>query len=592
MQDSSLVENFPSTYQDFFEAHELVFSAHGILNWIPEFHINMFSPHISSSIDKRMYIWIQFNNSNSYKFHKISYYSPKNWTFQDFNSNTYNKSLSSFIEYFVQKYEITIKGCNISILSEFPPGKGFGFSLISSTLIATFLTYLLNEIDCKSFKNYKKFLKSDGCRRIFNLSLKISSLLTQWVQNWWGSMTSILGSNQPILYLLKDNFSTQYESFDRLNNNFDKVYYKSVDHFFNTSSKEVPFDFGIINFWVQYSFEEKARFVENEKKKHEKLLYTSEILLNKNNINKERFTNLFDNLKVDFDKYTTTTLTLGTSKIIWALRKVYSYPFDTQETNEFLEKITQLSRLCSFIDNDSTLITDIQSSFQYCKSNPTENIGLSIANTGKSGWSIVFFCHYNKSRTTINDMIQDLQNKWYEHVNLLYKSRDDNNGFKWIELEQSVRDKVFSKYCNTQWVIYIDATTRLHTLWNYNDILANNKKWLVFDTISSKVFLYWDKLNSDQIHSQQTTVDILTSIVTRDGTLIKNNEIASSSYAKNKNEMVGKITAPLNKLIEQHFWLKNFLQCKWANHDFYIEMNTDHNLNIGVVVKMSEYKWV
>ena len=70
------------------------------------------------------------------------------------------------------------------------------------------------------------------------------------------------------------------------------------------------------------------------------------------------------------------------------------------------------------------------------------------------------------------------------------------------------------------------------------------------------------KLTSEDLHSQTATVDILKILMENMGKDIANKEFASSSYSKNKNDMLGKIVIPLLELIERETGKKLPLICK------------------------------
>jgi hypothetical protein len=61
------------------------------------------------------------------------------------------------------------------------------------------------------------------------------------------------------------------------------------------------------------------------------------------------------------------------------------------------------------------------------------------------------------------------------------------------------------------------------------------------------------KLTSQDIHSQNTTVDILSQLLLSANKELSNKHFSLSSYTKNKNEMVSKIILPLKKFIAREF---------------------------------------
>ncbi|HCB51432.1 TPA: hypothetical protein DEP21_02545 [Patescibacteria group bacterium] len=70
------------------------------------------------------------------------------------------------------------------------------------------------------------------------------------------------------------------------------------------------------------------------------------------------------------------------------------------------------------------------------------------------------------------------------------------------------------------------------------------------------------KLTSQDIHSQSATIEIMKRLIENPGKDISNKDLPSSSYSKNKNDMLGKIVIPLIELIEKKTGKKLPLICK------------------------------
>ena len=95
------------------------------------------------------------------------------------------------------------------------------------------------------------------------------------------------------------------------------------------------------------------------------------------------------------------------------------------------------------------------------------------------------------------------------------------------------------------------------------------------------------KLTSEDLHSQTATVDILKILMENIGKDIVNNEFASSSYSKNKNDMLGKIVIPLLELIERETGKKLPLICKGSMYEFYLKLNPS-DIDIAIVQKLQK----
>jgi len=93
------------------------------------------------------------------------------------------------------------------------------------------------------------------------------------------------------------------------------------------------------------------------------------------------------------------------------------------------------------------------------------------------------------------------------------------------------------------------------------------------DTIKNKIYLNGRKLNSSDIPSQTTTINVIDKLLDNIGKDIPNKEFEISSYSKNKNEMLGKIVLPLIALIEKETGENLPLICKGSIYDFYMKLN-------------------
>jgi hypothetical protein len=67
--------------------------------------------------------------------------------------------------------------------------------------------------------------------------------------------------------------------------------------------------------------------------------------------------------------------------------------------------------------------------------------------------------------------------------------------------------------------------------------MKTNKEDIILDTINDRVYLYGQKLTSKDLHSQNTTVEILGLLVKNINKEITNKSLPISSYSINKNEM-------------------------------------------------------
>ena len=88
------------------------------------------------------------------------------------------------------------------------------------------------------------------------------------------------------------------------------------------------------------------------------------------------------------------------------------------------------------------------------------------------------------------------------------------------------------------------------------------------------MYLNGEKITSQKIHSQSSTIDLLKTLINNSGKEIINSELPASSYSKNKNDMLGKIVLPLISLIQENTGEKIGLICKGSSYEFYLKLQT------------------
>jgi hypothetical protein len=82
------------------------------------------------------------------------------------------------------------------------------------------------------------------------------------------------------------------------------------------------------------------------------------------------------------------------------------------------------------------------------------------------------------------------------------------------------------------------------------------------DTLHNRIYLNGQRLTSQELHSQTATIEVMRILIANLGKELSNKQLPSSSYSKNKNEMMSKIVLPLIELIEKKTGKKLPLICK------------------------------
>jgi hypothetical protein len=107
------------------------------------------------------------------------------------------------------------------------------------------------------------------------------------------------------------------------------------------------------------------------------------------------------------------------------------------------------------------------------------------------------------------------------------------------------------------------------------------------DTLHNKIYLDGQRLTSQDLHSQTATIEVVKVLIDNLEKEMSNKQLPSSSYSKNKNEMMSKIVLPLLELIEKKTGKRLPLICKGSLYDFYMKLNRS-DVEIMVVHRLGK----
>jgi len=199
-------------------------------------------------------------------------------------------------------------------------------------------------------------------------------------------------------------------------------------------------------------------------------------------------------------------------------------------------------------------------------------------------WTIKFAIFNHKIWYIDEELINNMNKKTWLNLKLDYSSFYDWYERSGVKLEQ-YRSKWELSIFSSEYVLtkYNSWNITIFS-WEYSEF-SWKISWLTLDLVKRKIYLDWKKLTSKEIHSQNTTIDILEMLLDRLWEDISNKEFPKSSYSNNKNEMVGKIVLPLLKLIHKENRVEFPLVCKGSITDFYVKLS-ENNLDISVIKKL------
>jgi hypothetical protein len=119
-------------------------------------------------------------------------------------------------------------------------------------------------------------------------------------------------------------------------------------------------------------------------------------------------------------------------------------------------------------------------------------------------------------------------------------------------MEQFVSQDIFSEYTAEGNVQFSDSNGHSYC-GEYDRIIAEENDCILLDAIKRRIYMRGAKLTSKEIHSQNTSIDMLTLLVKNLGKEVSNGKLPVSTYSQNKNEILGKVILPIRKLTKEYF---------------------------------------
>lgn len=144
---------------------------------------------------------------------------------------------------------------------------------------------------------------------------------------------------------------------------------------------------------------------------------------------------------------------------------------------------------------------------------------------------------------------------------IVYANWVDGVEHEGVRFEQDLQHGIYSDFLDSSSCI-LKTTDGKVQIGECELMIKNYTKGILLDMINNKIYINGRKLTSEDLHSQTATVDILKILIENTGKDVSNKDFPSSSYSKNKNDMLGKIILPLIELIEKETGKKLPLVCK------------------------------
>ena len=578
MNSKSLQKKFSEVYSEFFGKNDLVMSWCFSFSWSPlpwKTHASNYI-RIKSKIPLKCYIWVKLRKDKKIIFKDVLNYDLSKKTFTSTEFDVINPEAEKLKKIIIENLSEDIKNkwLDIEILSEISRWHWFWFSGTTAWIISTIIKTLNWDTWIKDSK-LDIWSYSD---EIYKLGLKMDFISRYWNSNWENVINVIEETNWPS-YLITEDFSeNDYGKIDDLSYKFKSFGTTRWDSVW----ENVPLDYYMIYSWTETDTKSAELFKKSDSQEFDNL----EKHL------KEEILNCLDNDKYYLSKFTndweiyrnfTDSISALNIKTITLLANIFKAWFDEFYLDKFVENVNEYRYAISLIEKQTSFAENFINSFLNNKSNPDEKIWIMPSYYSKLGWWYIVVTKYWISRETIEKTIENLKNI-YPKVAIEYSSHLDWFASSWVELEQYITKWIYSKYVEKDKVILKNNRWETKMI-DYKEIFNNKMDWLLLDNIAWKIYFDWVKLTSQDIHSQNTTVEVLTLLIDNINEEMENKNLSSSSYSKNKNEMIWKIIVPIIKLVEDRTWERIALSCKWSMNEFYLKLQ-ETKLPMWVIKKI------
>jgi len=595
MNSKYLKNKYKEIYENFHIQNQLVISLPFILNWAWDIFANYKWIRIKQKLPFRLYIGISKIKENKIRFKNIVYKDINENKFITNNLVEYAPFFQDYEMYFNNEYKDEIEKkwwIEINIISEVSRWVGLSFSSIITLLFIVWLeryyygyNYITSEkVEINDFLN-----TNTPTDKIFRSSLKLSKVLKRKVNKVENQIASFFDSYYPIVSFL-ENIDYNVSNLDI---NDIKIYGYKLNSLEKTLS-EVPFipvDYGLIYSGRPVLTDHIVNTNENSynwtweiKSKLESYFWDE---LDKTFPNKKPifYKTFIDSVIEDEIKETYWKLMWTISlEILNLMTKLFSSYYTESSMRDFIWVVNKIRYWNNITRKSSRTFSDFIWTILDHFHPSAKMLALAPNDTSIMWWTAIFVMPLEWFRKELFTALEKTKEKipWSK---LLYANWLDWIENRWLIIEQDLDRNIFSEFISKNSYI-IENNTWKKIIADITKIEENIPRWLTLDLVRRKMYIDWEKLTSKEMHSQQTTLDILEILLNNLWKDMCCSVFPTSSYTANKNEMLWKIILPLIKLLEEKKKIKFPLICKWSLNNFYLKL-CDSNLEINVIKNLS-----
>ncbi len=600
MNSENFQREFRELYSDFFHTHDIVISGDGILTWWPDISHGVSVLRIKQKLPLKTFCGICPNNSGKITFRTLYVYDILLDTFREksFAESFQHpiENLTLFLENYLHEQGF-VWGIEFDFLSEAPPWHGFAFSAVCSVLLA-YMVYIISwKLDPSDFRQGEFSEDHPLFEEIYTFSLTLSHYISWEKSIGGGSNYAVMLGRcaSPIVYfsgknpVSSEDEHERNESRDFLQNvKPDMTLYKdTLEHFLGTPSLlpwEFPLDYGILFMGVEYRFGEMEKtrlWILDEGRERSQLIRN---IIGSLPIEEESKMRLIQLLGFEQNNTPYPHIDDLNMRILEAFSILLTNSSNGDSPDQYIEILQQIGLSSFSYQKENTFFFDIIHYFHRFQQFRDEKIAILPFNTGKMWWSLLFVMKKGYSRTTFEKTLEQLRLDG-QGASLYHASWRDGYGKDGIRLEQYISKESYSSYTKKGDVFYRDSHGNAYC-GDYDMIVKSETHGILLDEIAWRIYIQGKKLTSRDIHSQNTTIDMLKLLLMNLWEEVSNTKLPVSTYSQNKNELLGKIVLPIKKIVKKYFLEELSLSCTGGITEYYLRLQKDKHVVIGIIQKL------
>ena len=346
-------------------------------------------------------------------------------------------------------------------------------------------------------------------------------------------------------------------------------------------SWEVPLDFGIIFTGLEYRFDEiesKRKENQADEKRLERFIRERMEYLAIGHSHLEFRSDILDFYP---DGTLSTTVDMMNLTILEGLDSIIHKRYKDRSEDIFIESLQRIGLSSFSYQKENKLFFALQHAFHQYQQFDDEMIAFLPFNTGKVGGSLLFVMKKGRSQATLQKVLEHMRDEGHI-VALDHASWRDGSIADGIQIEQYLREKIYSKYTGA-WDIRFSDSHGGSYCGDYRTILEKESDTILLDTIEGTIRIRGVRLTSKDIHSQNSSIDMLSILLEHMGEAVSNSKLPLSTYSQNKNELLSKVIIPIKKLSKQYFWSEFSLSCTGGVTEYFLTLEQDTGIRIGII---------